>query len=204
MEAGISAQLAWFLSQLPGFAEIRRASAPPHFAYAHLPNPVPVSVLKIVTGPWGSGEPMATANVCRVELFWQTMPGETLEAIDAQFHEWFGRVTEARPDLFAGPPRCEFPIRWLPASSISPDAELIRELSASAVEATGAAPAVSGIEGPCDMYVFQQHYGTPAVLWGARGGNTHLADEYVEIDTVVDAAKALLLFTCRWCAREVS
>jgi acetylornithine deacetylase len=50
------------------------------------------------------------------------------------------------------------------------------------------------------MYVFQQHFGMPAVIWGARGGNTHLADEYVELDTVFDAAKTLLLFVYRWCA----
>ncbi len=50
------------------------------------------------------------------------------------------------------------------------------------------------------MFIFQQHYGIPAVLWGARGANTHLADEYVELDTVADAAKALLLFVYRWCA----
>lgn len=34
---------------------------------------------------------------------------------------------------------------------------------------------------------------------GARGGNTHNADEYLEIDTAVAAAKSLLLFVCRWC-----
>ncbi len=200
MEAGIDAQLAWFLSQIPVFAKQRRASAPPHFAYAHLSNPVPVSVLKIHTGPWGFSEPMATANSCRVELFWQAMPGEDLSAVDAQFHDWFNHTIAARPDLFPGPPELEFPIRWLPGSSIAPDAALIRELSACAAEVLGAEPPVAGIEGPCDMFIFQQHFGMPAVLWGARGGNTHLADEYVELDTVVDAAKALLLFVYRWCA----
>ena len=48
------------------------------------------------------------------------------------------------------------------------------------------------------MYVFHQHFGIPAILWGARGANTHLADESVEIDSVADAAKALLLFVYRW------
>jgi acetylornithine deacetylase len=52
------------------------------------------------------------------------------------------------------------------------------------------------------LFVFQQAFGKPAVLWGARGGNTHCADEYVELDTVVDAAKALLLFVYRWCSLE--
>jgi acetylornithine deacetylase len=49
------------------------------------------------------------------------------------------------------------------------------------------------------MYVFHQAFGMPAVLWGARGGNTHLADEYVEIDSLLEAAKTLILFVCKWC-----
>ncbi|MGH9665402.1 MAG: M20/M25/M40 family metallo-hydrolase [Bryobacteraceae bacterium] len=75
---------------------------------------------------------------------------------------------------------------------------LVRELAACAAEVLGTPPPVEGIEGPCDMYVFHR-FGIPAVLWGPRGGNTHAADEYLEIDSAVAAAKALLLFVSRWC-----
>lgn len=201
MEDGIAGQVAWFLSQVPGFAQLRRTTAPPHPAYRHLANPVPVSVLKIHTGPWGMGEPMATAAACKIELFWQTMPGETVESVDAQFEMWVNEVVAARPDLYPSRPKYEFPIRWLPGSTL-PDHDFsrffIQRFSDSATEAMGRSPEVAGIEGPCDMYVFHQHYGIPAILWGARGANTHLADESVEIDSVVDAAKALLLFVYRW------
>jgi acetylornithine deacetylase len=202
MEAGVADQLAWFLSKVPEFAEQRRATAPKHPLYAHLENPVPVSVLKIYSGPWGMGEPMATAGVCRVELFWQTMPDEEPEAVDAEFHEWLRSVVEAQPRLFPAPPRVEFPIRWLPGSAIGAGSDLVREMAACAKQALGSEPRVEGIEGPCDMFVFQQAFGMPAVLWGARGGNTHCADEYVEIETVVAAAKTLLLFVYRWCSQE--
>ena len=48
------------------------------------------------------------------------------------------------------------------------------------------------------MFIFHQ-FKIPAVLWGVCGGNTHAADEYVELDSAVAAAKAMLLFVCRWC-----
>jgi acetylornithine deacetylase/succinyl-diaminopimelate desuccinylase-like protein len=32
-----------------------------------------------------------------------------------------------------------------------------------------------------------------------EGGNTHAADEYLEIDSVVRAAQTLLIFVCQWC-----
>ncbi|HEY3439312.1 MAG TPA: M20/M25/M40 family metallo-hydrolase [Paludibaculum sp.] len=199
METGIAGQLAWFLSQIPEFAALRQSSAPRHELYAHLANPVPVSVLKLHSGPWGMGEPMATAGVCKVELFWQTMPGESADVVDAQFRQWMNEVVQRRPDLFPVAPHVEFPLRWLPGSAISAANPLVCELAACANEVLGARPTVAGIEGPCDLFVFQQDFGIPAVLWGARGGNTHGADESVEIETVVDAAKVLLLFVQRWC-----
>ena len=202
MEVGVEAQLAWFLSQIPVFARERRATAPSHPSYAHLSNPVPVSVLKIHTGPWGHREPMATADTCRIELYWQSLPGEELQAVDAQFQNWFVRTVNARPELFPESPKIEYPIRILPPSSIAADSPLVKELASCGREALGAEPAVAGIEGPCDMFIFQQQFGIPAVLWGARGGNTHMADEYVELDSVVAAAKALLLFAYRWCNQE--
>lgn len=201
MEAGVDAQLGWFLSQIPVFAAIRRRAAPEHSAYRHLENPVPVSVLKIYSGPWGSSEPMATATTCKVELFWQTMPGEELSRVDQQFEDWLRETAAARPGLFPETPKVEYPVRWLPGSSLTEEelnGPLVRGLSACAAEVLGAPPPLAGIEGPCDMYIFQQHFGIPAVIWGAPGGNTHAADEYVEIEPAVRAAKVLLLFAYRW------
>ncbi len=109
MDAGVESQLAWFLSQVPSFAKQRRSTAPAHPSYAHLGNPVPVSILKIHTGPWGLGEPMATASSCRVELFWQTMPGEEFAAVDAQFRDWFKRTISVRADLFPQAPQGRVP-----------------------------------------------------------------------------------------------
>jgi acetylornithine deacetylase len=200
MEAGIAEQLGWFLSQLPTFAALRKATAPAHELYSHLANPVPVSVLKVHSGPWGTGEPMATAGECKVELFWQTMPGEDEAAIDAQFHQWLAGVVRQRPDLFPQPPAVTFPLMWLPGAAIPASHPLVTEFSDCAAAVLGARPPVEGIEGPCDLFIFQQEFGIPAVLWGPRGGNTHGPDEYVELDTVVAAAKALLVFVHRWCA----
>ena len=55
-----------------------------------------------------------------------------------------------------------------------------------------------GLEGPCDMFVFHP-CGIPAVCWGARGGNTFAADEYLKVDSVISAARSLLVFACRRC-----
>jgi len=198
---GVIDQLRVFLQALPTFAQMRRRSAPSHPLYAHLENPVPVSVNRIQTAPWGTSEPTNVPDTCRLELFWQTMPGETLDRIDAQFAAWFEGVLGDNAALFAQRPRLEYPIRWLPGSAIDPACPLVGEFAEVVTSTLGFEPPVAGIEGPCDMYVFHE-FGIPTLLWGPRGGNLHMPDEYVEIDSLVQSTKALLAFVCSWCEGE--
>jgi len=197
--AGVIDQLRHLLCKVQEFAEQRRAKAAVHELYADAADPVPVSITKVITGPWGTKEPITVPETCQVEMFWQLMPGEKQDEVEREFHAWFDAVLAAAPNLFPSRPAIEFPIRWLPGSSILKTEPLVRELAACAGRVMGKEPLIQGIEGPCDMYVFHQAFGIPAVLWGACGGNTHAADEYLEIDSVVQAAKALLVFVCSWC-----
>lgn len=199
LPAGVIDQLTALLVAVRAFAEQRRRQAKVHAMYAHHEDPVPVSITKVFTSPWGTREPITIPEICKVEMYWQAMPGETQEAIEREFFEWFDAMIAGAPDLFATRPSVEFPIRWLPGSSVPKSEPLVTELAACATRVLGHEPPIVGIEGPCDMYVFHQAFGMPAVLWGARGGNTHAADEYLEIDSVIAAAKTLLAFVCHWC-----
>jgi acetylornithine deacetylase len=192
-------QLTYFLNALKDFAEQRRKAAPQHQLFGSSADPVPVSITKVFTSPWGTGEPITVPETCKLEMYWQLMPGECQEAVEGEFFDWLDRMTAAAPELFPSKPEVTFPIRWLPGSAISTSEPLVSKLSASAARALGYAPLIGGLEGPCDMYVFHQGFGIPAVAWGPRGGNTHGADEYLEIDTAVAVAKSLALFVCDWC-----
>jgi acetylornithine deacetylase len=196
-------QLRIFLNAIPDFQHRRMQSVVVPPSYVHLSNPVPATVTRLQTAAWGTSEPSNVPQVCRVEFFWQTMPGESLDDVDRQFFAWFNSVTSAHPQVFAVEPRVEHPIRWLPGSELSSEHPLPIALASTATDVLGRRPLTQGIEGPCDMYVFHE-FGIPAVLWGARGGNTHNPDEYVEIDSVVDAAAVLLEFVCRWCGVATS
>jgi len=199
LPSGVVDQLRYFLAKVQDFAEQRRKKVHVHELYSHHTDPVPVSITKVFTSPWGTSEPITIPETCKIEMYWQMMPGEKQEEVEREFFQWFEGITAAAPELFSTKPQVEFPIRWLPGSSISRSEPLVKELAGSAAKVLGEEPAIVGIEGPCDMYVFHQGFGIPAVLWGARGGNTHAADEYLEIDSVVAATKTLLVFLCRWC-----
>lgn len=197
--AGVIDQLTFLLAALREFADQRRKRAKIHELYGHHTDPVPVSVTKIITSPWGTREPITIPEQCKIEIYWQAMPGETQDAIDREFLEWLNSLASLPGSPFSQTPKVSFPIRWLPGSAISRSEPIVTELSACATRMLGSPPPVVGIEGPCDMFVFHEVMNTPAVLWGGRGGNTHAADEYVEIDSLVDAAKTLLVFVCNWC-----
>jgi acetylornithine deacetylase len=196
--AGITAQVTYFLAKLPEFAGQRRARVRVHEMYAGHPDPVPVSITKIFTSPWGFGEPITVPDTARLELYWQLMPGERQEEIEREFFDWLRELTTSTPEIFPTMPEVDFPLRWLPGSAIPASEPLVQELSISAEAVLGAKPRVTGIEGPCDLFIFHR-FGIPAVLWGPSGGNTHAPDEYVEIDSMISAAKTLLLFAAEWC-----
>ncbi len=198
LPGGVATALRHFLEALPAFEAARRATAPRHPAYADSPDPAPVSITKIATGPWGTGEPMGIPEECRIEMYWQTIPGETREDIERQFFEWFHALIDSAPQVFTPRPSVEFPIRWLPGSALAPEHPLVQELVATAQQVLGRPVAVAGIEGPCDLFVFHE-FGIPAVLWGPIGANTHAADEYLDLESAELAAAALLSFVCNWC-----
>ncbi len=196
--SGVMDQLRHFLNSLKDFEEHRRKTAPEHELFGRSADPVPVSITKVHTSPWGTNEPITVPETCKIEMYWQLMPGETQEAVEREFFDWFNGTVDASPDLFTTKPEVTFPIRWLPGGMSPNPGPLVSGLRACAAKVLGSQPAIAGLDGPCDMYIFHQ-LGIPAVLWGPSGGNTHGADEYLDIDTAVAAAKALLLFVCDWC-----
>ncbi|NWG12771.1 MAG: M20/M25/M40 family metallo-hydrolase [Acidobacteria bacterium] len=192
-------QLRHMLGKIEDFARQRRKRAPVHPLYAASRDPVPVWVTKIACGGWGPGEPIAVPSSCRIEIYWQCMPGEEMNQIDGEFFDWLEGLCAEHPELFPERPEVCFPIDWLPGSAIDERHELVEGLAESFAHFTGSRPRIQGIGGPCDMFVFHKHFDTPAVLFGPKGGNTHAPDEWVDLDSAFLTAKTLAGFICRWC-----
>ena len=106
--AGIAEQLACFLSGLNEFSA-QRAGVKVHEMYAGHADPVPVSVTKIVTAPWGFREPITVPDSAQVELYWQMMPGEAQADVEREFLSWLKGVVEQQPRSFLSNSGSEFP-----------------------------------------------------------------------------------------------
>jgi acetylornithine deacetylase len=195
---GVLDQVRLFLNKVNDFSEHRRKKAPPHELYAGHADPVPVSITKIFTSPWGNNEPVTIPETCRIEMYWQLMPGENQHDVDREFAAWLAHTVQSAQQIFTSKPKVDFPIRWLPGSAIAKGHPFVQEFAQSADAALGREAEITGFEAPCDMYIFHQ-WNVPAFLWGPTGANTHAADEYVELDSVLATAKALAVFITRWC-----
>jgi acetylornithine deacetylase len=194
-------QLTYVLSRLPELKERRTTRVGVHPYYTNSAEPFAVWVTNIATGKWGWIQPITVPEVCKMELYWQAMPDETQEEVEREFHDWWNEVVDARPDLFAVKPVIEWPMRFLPGCATPPDAPLVTEFATTAANLNMAA-AIEGLDAPSDMYVFPRCFGTPAIMWGPSGGGAHQANEYVEVDSLVAATRALAHFVCRWCGAK--
>ena len=97
------------------------------------------------------------------------MPGERVEDIDREFLDWIASLANAPGSPFRQPPDVAFPLRWLPGSAISTEESSGDGARGLRHARDGKVPPLAGIEGPCDMYVFQPSltrrlfYGAPEV-----------------------------------------
>jgi len=120
--------------------------------------------------------------------------GEVLEAIDG--------VVRDDPWLAEHPPEIEW-FGWdAAAHEVDTDEEIVRLATEHAEAVTGGKTAYVGGLGGVDERFYQLYYDIPAISVGPRGGGGHAADEYVEIDSLVETAQTLALTAMEWCGTD--
>jgi acetylornithine deacetylase len=167
--------------------------------YAMYPEPRPVNVTKIYAGGWGSEVPIAVPASGRIELIIQTVPGDERPRVLQVVEEWLAELVRAHPTSFIAPPTLEFARRWMHPSEMAASHTFVTFLRDSVIRATGRPPAVKGAPYPCDLWALQRLFHMPSVVFGPAGGNSHAADEYVEMESVFEFVESLIVFVLEWC-----
>ena len=146
-------------------------------------------------GDWPSTVPSEAVMECR--LGWP--PGETREEVRAEIEETIQKVVENDDWLSEHPPEVEW-FGWsAEAHEVDRDAEITQLARENAEEVTGGqSDWVGGLAG-LDERFYVNYYDIPCPSVGPRGENIHGADEYVEIDSLVDTAQTIALTAIDWC-----
>jgi acetylornithine deacetylase len=148
-----------------------------------------INLGKVAAGDWTSSAP-ATATFC-VRIGFPR--GWSPDKAEARVRAAISEMVEADPD-FSIEPVVRLSGFRAKGHFISRDTELVSDLMQAHTAAHGAPPAAFMLGSTSDARVYLEDFGIPAVCYGARGANLHGVDEYVELSSIVDAARTLARF----------
>jgi acetylornithine deacetylase len=123
---------------------------------------------------------------CRLQVERRLIPGETRRDVDEEMRALLASIADIDPKF-----RGEYEIAFFRGPMEVPkEEEICRVLRRSSQEVTGSEPHFVGGSGWLDTQIIWER-GTPAVAFGPGGWGAHAAEEFVDVDSVIDAAKVL-------------
>jgi acetylornithine deacetylase len=144
-------------------------------------------------------------DYCSLELSLKYLPSEKTADVRAEFEEYIHRVAQTDEWLREHPPTIEWGLRGVafPPADTPADHPGVQAIIAS-LNALDMPIEIGGFLAVTDIAWFAEA-GIPAVIFGpAQGYGAHGIDERVEIDSLVEGAKALALAIMAWCGVDES
>jgi acetylornithine deacetylase len=139
-------------------------------------------------------------DYCAIDLSLKYLPSERTEDVRSEFETFIHHVCQTDDWLRDHPPTIEWGLYGVsfPPVNTSQDHPAIQALATS-ILSVGIEPDIRGFEAVSDIAWFGEE-DIPAALCGpGDGGNAHGVDEYIEIQSIVQGAKAIALFMMTWC-----
>ena len=180
------------------FVAERNARLAPPDAYRDMPEPANAMITKVRANDWGDAVRLAVPETAEVEFFWETLPGETREAVEAEFETWLDSLrAETGSEI-----ESRYWLRWMAGYQLDRRHPLVAAVESSLADVVGTPAAATGAPFPCDLFLFKE-LGVPAgIILGPAGNNAHAADEWVDLASVVQLVRAYGRIVLDWCSRE--
>lgn len=179
------------------FGNRRNAEATIPEAYAHNPQPANWMITKVRANDWRDDARLAVPDSAQVELFWETLPGETQADVEGQFERWLAEFC-ARTGIRA---THRYWLRWMDGYQLPATHPLAICTETHAAAVTGTRQPAVGAPFPCDLFLFAR-LGVPAgIILGPVGNNAHAADEWVDVESLLQTVRIYARIACDWCGR---
>jgi acetylornithine deacetylase len=164
-----------------------------HF-HAH-EHPVNFNLGKIQGGEWASSVPTACRADIRIGFYPGISPAEVRSRIEALFAEAHRRHPQNNS--------LEYKIVYegfqAEGFTLDMNAPVIATLADCHRAVSGQVADLRSFTGTTDARFFNLYGNTPATCYGPLAANIHGIDEWVSIDSMMEVATVLALFTARWC-----
>lgn len=146
-------------------------------------------------GTWPSTVPGEAVLECRIG--WP--PGESREEVREQVVSTITSASASDEWLTENPPEIEW-FGWsAEPHEVETDDPFVTQLRRNAERVTGRTGAFIGGMAGLDERFYNNYYDIPAATMGPSGANIHGADEYVEIDSLVETATVMAGIAIDWC-----
>ncbi|MFP5229161.1 MAG: M20 family metallopeptidase [Acidobacteriota bacterium] len=189
------------LGRLLGWVEKlsrKRAKVKAAGAYRGFADPVPVQVLAVEANRCDPEVPLSVPSRGTVRVYMQFLPAEDVDGVIAETKQELEAFCAA--DSFFR----QWPVQWTPliggplyGQEVPADHPWLRCMEQSAAQVLGKT-VTTAAPYPCDAGLIQRDFGIPTLLFGPRGAGAHNPDEYVEFESVLQAAEVLLTAALAW------
>ncbi|MDG5820754.1 ArgE/DapE family deacylase [Natronococcus sp. A-GB7] len=157
-----------------------------------------LSVSVAEAGDWVSKVPGEAVLTGRIG--WP--PGERSEEVRQEVIDAIMGVAEDNPWLAEHEPEIEW-FGWdADPHEVDTDQQIVQLATEHAEQVTGGETSYVGGLGGVDERFYELYYDIPAISVGPRGQGGHGADEFVEVDSLVETAQTLALTAMEWCGTE--
>lgn len=149
-------------------------------------------------GDWPSTVP----GRCEIDVRMSFVPGETEAGVKQEIATRVHAIAQRSTWLRDHPPRIEY-FGWHAEPWIQDEQHPFVQSFVACVNQVRRTineplPVPMGLTAGLDTR-FAGLYGVPAFAWGPKGANLHGADEYVELDSMIEVARTLAVFATQWC-----
>jgi len=165
-----------------------------HPIWEGIQHPINLNIGVIQGGDWPSTVPGACELHCRVSFF----PNVGVAGMRTLIEETVRAAAETDDWLRDHPPVVRYDGFQTDGAIVSPDEPFIQTLGNAYQRVTGnpLQPHVATAVNDMRYYIF---WGVPSTCFGAAGGNGHAADEWLDLTSLVPAAKVIAAFVVDWC-----
>jgi acetylornithine deacetylase len=162
----------------------------------------------MIGGPGGGADgqlnlisnPGTAPNYCSVEFNVWYLPGETFEGIRDEIEQFVAGVCALDAWLREHPPKFTWKLRniWFPPVDTPPDHPFIQTLGSAMVQA-GIEPRIEAFTAASELAWYAEQ-GIQGTIFGPGSiAQAHGVDEFVEVDELAGACKAMALAIAGWC-----
>jgi len=176
--------------------ELRRNKGNSDPLFANYALPYPISIGTVSAGDWASTVPEQL--VC--EGRYGVRLDEDLGTARQQFEETLAQIASEDPWLADHPPEIEWWGGQFAPAETPRDHAILESVSGVIRELTGSSPLVEGVPYGADMRLLVNEGRIPTILFGPGDvRQSHRPDEFVPLDDLLLATRALTLTAMRYC-----